>query len=71
MGSKTSLMEVMSPRHWGFEKVRIFYNEVRVTDDQDTVKAGEYIRDLKTGIVFEFISRKDDTLNMRPILFHK
>ena len=71
MGSKTSLMEVMSPRHWGFEKVRVFYNEVRVADDQDTVKAGECIRDLETGIVWEFVSRKDDTLNLLPVLFNK
>jgi len=71
MASKTSLMEVMSPRHWGFEKVRIFYNRVTVADDQDTAKAGEYIRDLKTGIVWEFISRKDDTLNLIPVLFNK
>jgi hypothetical protein len=71
MPSKTSLMEVMSPRHWGFEKVRIFYNEVRVADDQDTVKAGEHIRDLKTGIVWEFVSRENNTLNLIPVLFNK
>jgi len=69
MGSKTSLMYVISPRYWGFERVDIFYpNHVRASRYQHIVKSGEYIRDLNTGIVWEFVSRKDDSLKLNQIV---
>jgi hypothetical protein len=66
VGSKTSLMVVMSPRVWGYTKVKVFYGRVRITEDQDIVIAGELFTDGQ-GNIWEFVSRKDDTINAYPV----
>ena len=73
LGSRTSLMTAMSPRVWGYEKVRVFFGEVRVAENQDIVLAGELIRGTD-GRIWEFVSRKDDTIQGRevvlPVKYH-
>tara|TARA_B100000214_G_C23411970_1_gene376432 strand:- start:86 stop:292 length:207 start_codon:yes stop_codon:yes gene_type:complete len=66
MGSRTSEMAVMSPRRWGYTKVNIFFGQYRIAEDQDLVMRGECFIDSK-GNLWEFYSRKDDTIRAYPI----
>ena len=66
MGSRTSVMNCISLRTWGFEKVNVFYNTVRPAPDQDMAFTGDLIRD-KKGRVWEFVSRKDEQIQVRTV----
>jgi|TARA_R110002020_G_scaffold138910_7_gene309506 hypothetical protein len=66
MGVKTSVMKVISPRVWGYEKVDIIFGRVRRSENQDVVIAGDFIRG-SDGRIWEFVSRKDDTIQGRPV----
>ena len=66
MGSRTSRMVVMSPRFWCYTKVKVFYGRVRIAENQDIVFAGELFMDGQ-GNIWEFVSRKDDTIQAYPV----
>tara|TARA_Y100000310_G_scaffold119426_1_gene118168 strand:+ start:266 stop:451 length:186 start_codon:yes stop_codon:yes gene_type:complete len=57
----------MSLRLWGYEKVRIFYDVVRPTPDQDLAFTGDIIRG-PDGLLWEFIYREDGRLRVNKIV---
>lgn len=63
--SKTSRMGCIVPALWGYEKVEVRFGQVVVPSNQTIVVTGELIRDLKTGHVFQFISRKNGCLQLK------
>ena len=66
MASRTSEMAVISPKRWGFTKVNIFFGRYRIAEDQGFVMRGEYFID-RRGNLWEFYSRKDETVKAFPI----
>jgi len=56
----------MSPRMWGYTKVNIFYGRVRIAENQDLVLRGELFMDAQ-GKIWEFHSRKDETIRAYPV----
>ena len=66
MGSRTSEMAVMAPKRWGYTKVQVFFGKARITEDQNIVMRGELFMDRKGGI-WEFYSRKDETIRAYPV----
>ena len=65
-GSRTSLMNCISLKLWGLKKVNIFFDQVRLAEDQTMAYEGDLILDAK-GRVWEFISRKDGQLQVRYV----
>ena len=63
--SKTSRMGCIVPAWWGYEKVELRFGQVVVPSDQTIVVTGELIRDLQSGHVFQFISRKNGSLQLK------
>ena len=68
-GSRTSPMNCMSLSLWGYEKVNIFYGQVRLAENQTLAFEGDLIRG-PDGRVWEFVSRKDDQLQARAIMLN-
>ena len=66
MPTRTSEMAVMLPKRWGFKKVQVFYGKARITEDQGIIMRGELFMD-KKGKVWEFYSRKDETIRAYPV----
>lgn len=65
-GSRTSTMNCISLKLWGLKKVNIFFDQVRLAEDQTMAYEGDMILDAR-GRVWEFISRKDDQLQVRYV----
>ena len=63
--SKTSQMGCIVPALWGFEKVEQRFGQIVRPSSQSIVVTGELIRDLQTGKVFAFISRKNGCLQLK------
>jgi len=60
-------MGCMSLRLWGYEKVNVFYNVVRLTQDQDLAFTGDIIRG-PDGLLWEFIHREGPRLRVNKII---
>lgn len=66
IGSRTSVMNCISLKRWKLKKVNIFFDQVRLAEDQTMAYEGDMILDPK-GRVWQFISRKDDQIQVRYV----
>lgn len=65
----SKMVAISQPQSWGYEAIDIFYGEIVSRPHRTLVLAGEALRSLKTGEIFEFNYREGDKLDLTSITF--
>jgi len=71
MATRTSKLKAIIPGNWGYQKVEIYFGQVRVTSCQQWVMAGELMQHIEGGSVWEFRYREGDVLRGYPVKHHR
>lgn len=67
MTTHSTNLAITCPARWGYERVRIFFGEVRRTGSQVTL-SGDIVRRLSDNTLHVFVRREANLLVLNPAL---